>query len=182
MKKIFAIAMLALFLFNMGGYQLLFQYVIYRSDVAISNQINNNKYQSTDLVDIKIPVHLNIQDWADYQPISGQIKDGATCYNYAELKMTKDTLYLKCIQNTDKAKLISAKIIYTKQLNDIPTNKKAHNVPVKKANTLSDYRLQAFNYHHSRFGKSFVQNIQPVTCKLDRPYISSPGKPPNSMA
>ena len=174
--------MLALFLFNMGGYQLLFQYVIYRSDVAVSNQINNNQYQSTDLVDIKIPVHLNIQDWADYQPISGQIKDGATCYNYAELKMTKDTLYLKCIQNTDKAKLISAKIIYTKQLNDIPTGKKAHNAPVKKANTLSDYRLQAFTYHYNRFGVSFIQNIKPVTSKPDRPYISSPGKPPNAIA
>ena len=174
--------MLALFLFNMGGYQLLFQYVIYRSDVAVSNQINNNQYRSTDLVDIKIPVHLNIQDWTDYQPISGQIKDGGTCYNYAELKMTRDTLFLKCIQNTGKAKLISAKIIYTKQLNDIPTGKKAHNVPAKKANTLSDYRLQVFNYHYSRFGASFKQIITPVPYKLDQPYISSPGKPPNGIA
>ena len=81
--------MLALLLFNVGGYQLLFQYFIYQSDHSITENINNNRYRITDLVEVKIPVHLNIQDWGDFKPISGQIKVKETTYDYAELKMTR---------------------------------------------------------------------------------------------
>ena len=74
MKKFFAIAMLALLLFNLGGYLLLFQYLIYQSDRSIIQKINNNHYKSSDLVEVKIPVHLNIQDWTEFEPISGVVQ------------------------------------------------------------------------------------------------------------
>src|ERR1700761_8764985 len=100
--------MLALLMFNMGGYMFFFQYLIYRSDISINEQINNNRYKSTDLVEIKIPVKLNIQDWSEYEVISGQVKLKDTTYNYAELKMTRDTMYLKCIPNHEKGRLVNA--------------------------------------------------------------------------
>jgi len=175
--------MLALLLFNVGGYQLLFQYFIYESDNSITQQINNNHYKSSDLVEVKIPVHLNIQDWDGFKPISGQVKVKENCYNYAELKMTRDTLYLMCIPNHDKARLVNANVIYGKAVNDVlPLSKKGHEQSVKKANTLSEYNLLAFNYHYSAFGVTLKQTKQPVTLKLDRPFIASPGKPPNFIS
>jgi len=67
--------MLVLFLFNLGGYQLLFQYFIYESDVSITQQINNNHYKSSDLVEVKIPVHLNnFQNWDEFKPVSRHLK------------------------------------------------------------------------------------------------------------
>jgi hypothetical protein len=180
LKKIFAIALLALLLFNVGGYQLLFQYFIYQSDNSITEEINNNRYRATDLVEVKIPVHLNIQDWDGFKPISGQIKVKETCYNYAELKMTKDTLYLMCIPNHDKARLVNAGVTYAKAVNDVlPLSKKGHDQSVKKANILSDYNLLSFKYHYSTYGITVNQNNQPANSALERPFIESPGKPPN---
>jgi len=139
LKKSLAIGMLALLLFNMGGYLLVFQYFIIRSDNAIDEQINNNHYKSADLVNIKIPVRLNIQDWSDYEVISGQVKIKDTIYNYAELKMTRDTMYLKCITNHEKGRLVNAKIIYGKQVNDAPVNKKMPLPLVKKNFSENEY-------------------------------------------
>lgn len=131
--------MLALLLFNMGGYLLFFQYLIARSDISIDEQINNNHYKSTDLVDIKIPVHLNIQDWSDYEVVSGQVQIKDIIYNYAELKMTRDTMYLKCIANHEKDLLVNAKIVYGKQVNDAPTSKRVPLPSVKKIFSENEY-------------------------------------------
>src|ERR1700759_5085324 len=100
--------MLALLLFNLGGYLLLFQYLIYQSDRSIIQKINNNHYKSSDLVEVKIPVHLNIQDWTEFEPISGVVQLKDNNYNYAELKMTRDTIYLMCIPNANKSRLVTA--------------------------------------------------------------------------
>ncbi|SDT42600.1 hypothetical protein SAMN05216490_3436 [Mucilaginibacter mallensis] len=180
MKKIFAIAMLVLFLFNLGGYQLLFQYFIYESDVSITQQINNNNYKPADLVEVKIPVQLNnFQSWDEFKPVSGQVKVKDNCYNYAALKMTRDTMYLMVIPNHDKAHIINAKNIYAKQINGIPLNKKSHEQTTKKANTLSEYNLLALQDIYSRYGIFLTQTNKPVSLKFDRPFIESPVKPPN---
>jgi hypothetical protein len=177
LKKIFAIAILVLFLFNLGGYQLLFQYFIYESDVSITQEINNNRYRSADLVEVKIPVHLNIENWNEFKPISGQVKVKENCYNYAELKMTRDTMYLMVIPNHDKAHIINAKNIYAKQINGIPLNKKAHEQVIKKA-SLSDYNLLAMLNRYYRYGTFVKQINKPVSLTLDEPFIESHGKPP----
>jgi len=138
LKKIFAIAMLVLFLFNLGGYQLLFQYFIYESDVSITQQINNNHYKSSELVEVKIPVHLNnFQSWDEFKPVSGQVKVKDNCYNYAALKMTRDTMFLMVIPNHDKARIIYEKNTYAKQVNDNPSGKKSRPQLVK--NNISEF-------------------------------------------
>jgi len=172
--------MLVLFLFNLGGYQLLFQYFIYESDVSITQQINNNNYKSTDLVEVKIPVHLNnFQSWDEFKPVSGQLKVKDNCYNYAALKMTRDTIYLMVIPNHDKAHIINAKNTYAKQINGVPLNKKGHEQTIKKANILSEYNLLALQGRYSRYGTFLTQTNKPVSLHFDRPFIESPGKPPN---
>jgi len=180
LKKFFAIAMLALLLFNSGGYSLLFQYMIYRSDSYIINEkINKNLYRSSDLVEVKIPVHINnIQDWTEYEPISGQVQLSNGCYNYAQLKMTRDTMYLMVIPNYEKTRLINANIIYAKQVSDIPVSKKSHAPVIKKNITENVYSYTAILY------KAF---IVPATIKAVHSHafsdiiessIDIPGQPP----
>jgi len=147
LKKLFAIAMLALLLFNLGGYTLLFQYFIYRSDASIIENINNNRYKEKDLIEIKIPGHLAIdEDWKEYALISGTVHFKDKSYNYAELKMTRDTMYLLCIPNHDKTRLINANVIYAKNVSDIPSNKKSHTSLVKKGLSENEYNYTTINY------------------------------------
>ena len=55
LKRLTALGLLFIFLFNLGGYLLLFQYFIYRSDSAINQRIRHNNYKRTELVQMKIP-------------------------------------------------------------------------------------------------------------------------------
>src|ERR1700748_1665516 len=139
--------MLLVILFNLGGYSLFFQYMINRSDNKIIYRINHNHYRNSELVEVKIPVNLpTLQDWTEYAEVSGQVQFKNNKYNYAEIKMTRDTLYLLVIPNHDRTKLVNANIIYAKQVNDIPLSKKSHNSLIKKSISETEYRYTTLNY------------------------------------
>ena len=185
MKRFFAIALLSIHLFNIGGYALFYQYFIHQTDVQMVKQIFDNKIDNNKLIEIKIPAHLPImQDWDQYQEIVGQIQLKDAYYNYVRMKITRDTMFFVCLPNTAKTRLVQANIITAKEVNDVPLSKKSHEPVSKKVNTsLSEYNIQAFNYHYAAFGTSSLKQCdRPVSCALNCPYIESPGKPPNFIA
>jgi hypothetical protein len=74
-KRFFAILLLSVHLFYAGGYTLFFQYFIHRSETQMVKQIYENKVDATQLVQIKIPVHMpQMQDWPDYEHVQGQVQ------------------------------------------------------------------------------------------------------------
>ena len=169
-----------LLIFNLGGYQLLFQYFIYQSDNFITEQINNNRYKSTDLVEVKIPVHLIISDWDAFQPIGGQVRFKDKVYNYAELRLTRDTMYLMCIPNHEKARIINAKNAYNKQINDIPVNKKS-NLPLIKKNISENYYTHTDNKFINLPLIEGTRNWRNyITSNIIRTSINFAGQPPDA--
>ena len=122
-----------------------------------------------------------IQDWSDYEVIEGQIQLKDTYYNYVRLKMTRDTMFFVCIPNTVKTRLAKANVITAKEISDVPLTKKGHDAGSKKINAFSDYNLQAFEYNYSAFGEFLKPVTQSLSVKLDNPYLTSPGQPPNPI-
>ena len=159
---------------------LLFQYFIYKSDSSISDRINHNGYKSNELVEIKVPVHLNIQDWDDFAPISGQVKLKDNCYNYAELKMTRDTMYLMCIPNHDKTRLVNANIIYAKQVSDAPLNKKSHVPLTKKSINENSYNYTTMLYEALRQAQETKAGHSYAFSHIIKTSIDVPGQPPET--
>lgn len=180
MKKIIAVALLVLLLFNTGGYQLLFQYLIYESESAVNNQINSNSYKPADLQLVKIPVHLSIVNWDDFKPISGEFRTNNNCYHYAQLKMTCDTIYMMCLRNNDRARLQNAGRAYAKDVSDAPQNKRSHDPLGKKGISLSEYNCQFFSYTYTAHGTFLKQTSWFVISYSANPFIESPGKPPDT--
>jgi hypothetical protein len=145
--------MLAAILFNAGGYDLFFQYMIYRSDSKIFARINNNHYKTSDLIEVKVPVSIPAQatqEYSDeYQPIGGQIEFKNKKYDYAEIKITRDTLYLRVVPNPELPKLVKASVLYGMLINDLPTSNTKHsNNPLTKKGLLECEYL-TFNYNHA---------------------------------
>jgi hypothetical protein len=134
--------MLAAVLFNTGGYDLFFQYMIYRSDNRILEQINNNHFQASHLVEIKMPVNLPAQApqeySGEYQPISGQVEVGNNRYDYAEIKITRDTIYLLVVPNPELNKLVKANVLYGKLVNDLPASNAKHTANPLTKKIISD--------------------------------------------
>lgn len=146
-------------------------------------QIFDNKIDETKLIEIKIPVHFpTVQDWNEYEVITGQIQLKDAYYNYVKLKMTRDTMFFVCIPNTNKTRLVTANIITAKEINDVPLSKKGHDPVSKKVISLSEYNYQAFHYQYSAFGIFLKQQSKPVAIGLNRPFINSPAKPPNVLS
>lgn len=120
-----------------------------------------------------------VQDWDEYEVITGQIQLKDAYYNYVRLRMTRDTMYFVCVPNTNKTRLVNANIITAKEINDVPISKKGHDGAVKKVNTLSEYNIQAFQYNYVETEMQLKPNDKSVFVKVSNPFIASPGKPPN---
>jgi len=178
-KRFIAILLLNVHLFNLGGYQFVFQYFIHQSEIQIVKEIYENKIDATKLVEIKIPVHLpGIKKWDRYVRDNGQLQLKGVYYNYLRYKMSPDTMSFICIANSVKTRLVSANLIIAKEINDVPVSKKGHD-SLKKSGTGNDYSFHVINYQFMAFATLLKVIPSPILCQLNNPYIESPGKPPN---
>ena len=92
------------------------------------------------MVEVKIPLNMPyINDTKDFERVDGQLEYKGVHYNYVKRKVTGDTLYVLCLPNISKTKLYVAKADYSKEVNDIPTNKKSTET-LKKAGFATEYR------------------------------------------
>lgn len=182
MKKFFAIFLLSVHLFYIGGYTLLFQYYIHKADVQMVKEVFSNKIDNSKLILLKIPVNSPTQiDQTEFEDIAGQIQLKDAYYNYVKLKITRDTTYFICLPNTTKTRLVNAHIVTAKEISDVPLNKNNHAPMVKKVNLLSEYKLEVFHFDYTAFGVYLKYNgfVKPTLIK--EPFIESPGKPPNQL-
>ncbi|MDB5134463.1 MAG: hypothetical protein JWP37_1066 [Mucilaginibacter sp.] len=172
--------LLGVHLFNLGGYALVFNYFIHRSDVQIVKQMYDNKFNSAKLLELKVPVHMpTMQDWTEYEHVEGQIQLNNAYYDYVSLKMTRDTMYLVCLPNNVKTHLVNANVIVAKNLNDVPLSKKGAASSSKKADSGYDNVYQVLQCNYSPLAKLIREVDNTFSCHLTDPYIESPGKPPN---
>lgn len=180
MKRLFVIVLLSVHLFNIGGYNLIFQYFIHQSEVQIVKNIYENKVDATQLIQIKLPIHSpGIQDWPDYEHVQGQIQLKDAYYHYVGVKMTRDTMYLVCIANSTKTRLENAALIVAKNVSDVPVSKKGQEAPVKKTSVGFECNIPSAQDKLLAFSDSFLKRENPISINLTNPYIESPGKPPN---
>ena len=186
MKQLTAIFFLVLFAFNWFGYRLYYDYLGHKADVHLEALIDNNAIDDSQLTELKIPVNLPYQaNWTSYQRYDGEVELNGTIYKYVKRKLSHDTLYLMCIDNSKKMRLESAKDEFFKISNDLAQNdhsKKSDNTKSVSKNLQSVY-----------FETSLEMNIKsPVTfnqnCKLSArsgdiistPH-SIPGQPPDAI-
>lgn len=178
MKKLLAISLLLLQLASVFGYILLHEYRVYQSDRLFNEQISHNKYKLDDLVAAKVPVNMpTIQDWKDYAFVSGQVQFKDNCYNYVKLRMTRDTLYLMCIPNYKKTRLINQNIIDARKIADIPVSKKPR-VPVGKGNNISIYNYQIMQYRFSTPIATLKKTVKNTNYNIIKSSVACPAQPP----
>lgn len=175
--------MLAVLVFNMGGYMLLFQYSIHESDQFANEQISKGFYKPDELVEIKIPVRMPyVQEQRQYENISGQIQLRGNCYNYVALKMTRDTMYVKCVPNYTKTKLVNDNVINAKEVSDSPLAKKNHTPPVKKSGIDNEYNCTIALFNLAVPARALHIPFIYAEPKTLNVYLSALGQPPDLVA
>lgn len=146
LKKYIAVAMLTIYLFNIGGQLVLHQYFTFLSDKFFKEQTSKGQYNIDELTEVKIPVNMpGITDWKAYENIAGQIQFQNTSYNYVKMRMTRTAMYLMCVPNYATTHLSDQNIVGAKGIKDAPVHKKEH-VPYGKTTLLAQ-----FNFTFLRF-------------------------------
>lgn len=184
MKKPAAIFLLLIFLFNLGGYRLWYYFEQQRSDMRMAITLDNDEYDESDLVAIRIPLSLPYQtDWKEFERTDGEIELQGKIYKYVKRKVQNGELVLMCIPHHDKMQLNSAREDFFKYANDLAqnnSNKKSETPAHNFKGPLSDYYpgdIAVIDYNllkgHSGFNSQYE-----VGKLIYIPHIS-PEQPPD---
>jgi len=179
LKKLFSILLLSLLVFNWVGYHLLVFCMQETASAKLESQLDNNDYDETQLISIKIPVtylpYYNNSKF--YERVDGQIEIEGVQYKYVKRRIYNDSLEMLCIPDHNVMKLLSAKNEFFKFVNDLQhpgQNKNPNAAPTKIITT--DYETTNENFKindlHSKtsFHSHYIIHISPAYCELpERP-------------
>lgn len=173
-------------LFNLVGYRFVVDYMQQKSDEALEARLDLDDYNESELIEIKIPVNMPYQtSWSEYERYDGEVEMDGISYKYVKRRLLNDTLYLRCIPNTQKMRLQTAKNDFFKNNNDIAQNnssKKSDNaksLALKKL--ICEYDEHTFSFNagalsitQRSFGRCLVKGI------ISSAHIS-PEQPPDLL-
>ncbi|QMU28045.1 hypothetical protein [Adhaeribacter radiodurans] len=182
MRRLFAIGLLAIHLFNIAGYSLLFQYFIYQTDTNLVARLDLNQYRESELIQFKIPISVPyITDRPDYERVDGQVEIKGVLYTYVKRKIEKDTIYLQCLPNRATQRLSKARVAYTKHVNDLPQSKKNQTgSTIKKSGIFSEYDFKTIDYQFAAPIATANSYISYLSCAPIPLAFDVPGEPPEN--
>jgi len=160
LKKIFAILLFAIHLFNVVGYRLAFSLAESNANERMISSLDNDDYNESDLVQIKLALNLPyLQNTGHYERCDGNLEYNGIQYNYVKRMIRNDTLYLYCIPNKEKTDVIASKNLYVKLNADNASGKTPGQPAVKKISLLSDYYSGTLSFNFNACPSSIIQNI-----------------------
>jgi hypothetical protein len=119
LKKLAAILFLALMIFNLAGYRLLFYYAQQRSDKHLRISLDRESYSEKDLVTIKVSLLLPYPPAStSFERVDGEISIKGKIYKYVKRKVQDGQLVLVCLPDKNKMRLENARDDYFKQTSD----------------------------------------------------------------
>ncbi|MEY2595183.1 MAG: hypothetical protein RI965_455 [Bacteroidota bacterium] len=189
MRPIWAISLLLLHLFNMGGYQLLFKHFEEVSNTRLVAKIDHQDYDEKNLLEIKVPIHLPYQlDWADYERVDGEIVLEGVHYNYVKRKLVNDTMTFLCLPNTEKTQIHHARETFYSLVNDLQqetSNQESGSVPPTSKPikfNVSEFDQDAVVFELNQFNQTKRADFLLFGSVLADNYMPAIERPPAAIA
>jgi hypothetical protein len=181
LKKLAAILLLVLFLFNTVGYRLWIEYVQTRADAKLEARLDKGYYNEDELITVKVPINLPYQaNWKEFERVDGEMNVNGIVYKYVKRLVYNDTLILLCIPHEEKTKLQEKANDYFGKMNDLPGNDNNKKAEVLKQ-LLSDYDVNNLAQSLYRLNKQADFNLFD-DASLMHQYIPLNGHPPEVPA
>jgi len=131
MRSIASILLLTVLLFNWFGYRLVIAVMESRADQQLEAQFDENKYDESQLISIKIPVRYlpYFSNSNSFERIDGQIEIKGIQYKYVKRRIYNDSLEMLCLPNHMAMKLQTTQNEFFKFSNDLQQEKKPGQCP-----------------------------------------------------
>jgi hypothetical protein len=185
LKKLAALLLLSIFIFNWIGYRFVVNYLQHKADIRLEARLDNKYYDESHLIELKVPINLPYQtSWASYERYDGEIELDGKLYKYVERKVADDTLYLKCLPNAEKMHLEDAKDNFFLNVNDLAQND--HNQQDQSKTSVFKKLIGDFTEHDDPFtinaialaGQHFGISTTPAISSVP---TSNPDLPPENI-
>jgi|GEM_PF-265365 len=142
MRKLVAIFMLAVFTFNIAGYQLVYNYLSHKSDKTLELALDADNYSDEDLLVFKQPTHLPYyNNSSEFKRIDGEVMIDGVRYKYVKCRVYNGNLEMLCIPNKAKMQIEQSKNDYAKGANDFQQGS-----PEKKDGSQKTYQKSISEY------------------------------------
>jgi hypothetical protein len=102
-------------------------YIESRANQQMEEQLDNNNYDETQLISIKVPITYlpYYNNSKTFERIDGQIEIHGTPYKYVKRRIYNDSLELLCIPNTTAMQIRTTRNEIFKFVNDLQAGKKS---------------------------------------------------------
>ena len=185
MKKLAAISLLSLLLFNLVGYRLLFAYTLQQWDARITASLDRETYNENDLITLKVPLSLPYQtDWKEYERVDGEITISGQLYKYVKRKVVHGELVLLCLPDPHKTNLETAKDEFFKQANNLQSSSPAKKTATAAFASFSDIAYEYDNQRYDWLLHMAANDILPsygiTTEQLLHRSLTTPEQPPDA--
>ena len=114
-RKIAAISLICLLVFNWYGYRFVTNYFQKKADTQLEAKIDVNDYDESQLIEIRVALDMPYQvSSSEFERHYGEIELDGKIYAYVKRKIENGYLVLKCIPNTVKQNIKNAdNILFT---------------------------------------------------------------------
>jgi hypothetical protein len=182
-KRIAAILLLGLLLFNWVGYQLYTAILQNRAEKTLIAKLDENNYSDADLISIKVPAaHLSSYvNSTAFQRVDGKIEMEGVQYNYVKLRFNDGMLELLCIPNKSVTRIQTARDDFFKLVNDLQ-----HPGQSKKSEQHNSYKSLQIGYYTGMLGlvipSQRLVNLKATDhylLQIPVVYLTRAGQPPD---
>ncbi|MBU3744617.1 MAG: hypothetical protein FGM61_08750 [Sediminibacterium sp.] len=159
MKKLVAISLLLILLFNWGGYRLLSNWMASHAQAQFQSVLDEEQYNEADLLHIKVPATLpyGVSN-AQFEKVEGSIEMNGVSYSYVKRRFYQDTLELLCLPNIQTTQIKNARDAFAQLANDFIS----HEGSAKKTNSnpaSAKWNLSDFTQDHLFFSWQFREDV-----------------------
>lgn len=121
MKKCLAILLLALLLFQVGGYHLFFWSLRAHAKKDLLKRLDAEEYSADEVAVLSLPVNLPyVLNESGFVPAQGEVEYKGQYYNLVKQMIKNDTLFMVCIKDNNRAALEKTIGEYTNIIVDVP--------------------------------------------------------------
>jgi hypothetical protein len=182
LKKLAAILLICLFLFNLFGYRILFYVAQQQSDAILERNLDQNAYNENELITLSIPLSMPYQYNSDgFERFDGEITLNGNIYKYVKRKYCDGKIIFLCLPNHNKMYLEAEKNKLATNNNDIQTSGPKKQDSPKQAsgkNLSTDYQQNFQDYSIAFYNGLHTPHSLNQVFSLPEAFHSSPEQPP----
>lgn len=181
MKKIAAILLLSLMVFNLVGYRWLFSAIENKATAKLEQKITTGEYSEEQLIEIRIPLNMPYYSDKEYENVYGETDFNGEHYRYIKRKVSGNILYLLCLPNKEKTNIVQAENEFAKAVNNVPANKQGSPQKNNFVKLLtSEFRIHETEMNENSFSSLSLQIINRNAAVKDLFFPLTETQPPEA--